>query len=107
MQNFFQKLAFSQLLLIFFTVNLNAQNLYGGIEIGGKAIKTSVIDLKNFKKGDYQVKDFWTDNVGIAKGISITGRLATEDIENATNIVIENYKKLTNDYQLIKKKFLL
>jgi exopolyphosphatase/pppGpp-phosphohydrolase len=86
---------------------LYANNLYGGIEIGGKGIKTSIIDVKNFKKGDYQLINFWTENVCIAKGISQTGKLAKEDIENTTNVVEKNYKKLIDEYQLNKDKIFI
>ena len=94
----------SFLLTIFFTIafiiNINSQNLYAGIEIGSKGIKISVLDVKNIKKGNYEVIAFWTDNVGIAKGISIDGKLAIEDIANATNVVYLNHQTLLKKYNV-------
>jgi hypothetical protein len=29
----------------------------------------SVLEVGNIKKGDYTVKSFWTENIGIAKGL--------------------------------------
>ncbi|EJL62642.1 Ppx/GppA phosphatase family protein [Flavobacterium sp. CF136] len=78
------------LLLISFTVN--SQTLYGGIEIGSKGIKMTIINVKNAKKGLYEIKESWTENAGIATGISINGNLAQSDMEIATDIVLKNYK---------------
>jgi hypothetical protein len=47
-------------------------NIYGGIEIGSKGIKMSVLEVGNIKKGDYTVKSFWTENIGIIKGLQKT-----------------------------------
>lgn len=38
------------LLSLLFVFSMQAQSIYGGIEIGGKGIKMSVIDVKNIKK---------------------------------------------------------
>lgn len=78
------------LLLISFTVN--SQTLYGGIEIGSKGIKMTIINVKNAKKGLYEIKESWTENAGIATGISINENLAQSDMEIATDIVLKNYK---------------
>jgi hypothetical protein len=32
----------------------------------------SVLEVGNIKKGDYTVKSFWTENIGICKGIAKT-----------------------------------
>lgn len=76
------------------------KNLYAGIEIGSKGIKISVIDVNNIKKGDYNIVAYWTENVGIAKGISLTGNLADEDINNAGSVVSENLSKIKNKYNV-------
>ncbi len=77
-----------------------AQNLYAGIEIGSKGIKMSVLDIKNAKKANYDLLDFWTENVAIAKGISIDGKLASADIESAIKVVNINYDKLLKKYNV-------
>lgn len=87
-------------ILIAFPFLAQNKNLYGGIEIGGKGIKVSVIDVDNIKKGDYEIKAFWTDNIGIAKGISIDGNLAQEDILKATETVMANYLRLKNEFKV-------
>ena len=69
------------------------KNVYAGIEIGSKGIKISIIDVNNIKKGNYDIIAFWTENVGIAKGISIDGNLAEADINTAGTVVAENLAK--------------
>ena len=73
---------FTILALILVSLTSNAQ-LYGGIEIGGKGIKMSVLDVDNIKRGDYKIISYWVENAGISKGISIDGNLAVEDMEKA------------------------
>lgn len=87
------------LFFFFLTIGTTAQkNLFAGIEIGSKGIKISVIDVGNIKKGDYQIVDFWTENVAIARGISIDGKLAAQDINNAGIVVVQNLSKIRNKY---------
>ena len=77
--------------LVFLTKSI-AQT-YGGIEIGSKGVKISIIEVKNIKKSVYEIKQFWTENVGIARGISIDGNLIQADIDNAGQAVLRNYLK--------------
>jgi len=87
--------------VFFLFFEASAQNsLYAGIEIGSKGIKISVIDVNNIKKGDYDIVAYWTENVGIAKGISIDGNLAEEDINRAGTVVFENLSKIKNKYSV-------
>ncbi len=87
------------ILILFLTAYFNCSaQLYGGIEIGSKGIKMSVINVENVKKGIYTVREFWTENVGIARGIEIDGKLAPEDIDKAINKVTKNYAKLKTDF---------
>ena len=60
--------------------SLFSQEHYAGIEVGSKGVKMSVINVQNIKKGKYEVVDFWTENIAIAKGISIDGKLAANDL---------------------------
>ncbi|GAA4759452.1 MULTISPECIES: exopolyphosphatase [Flavobacterium] len=98
------KLHFTLILLIFTQSLLFSQeneNIFAGIEIGSKGIKMSVIDVYNIKKGGFNIKSYWTENVALAKGISIDGNLAQEDIDKATNVVANNYKKIKNEIGVI------
>jgi exopolyphosphatase/pppGpp-phosphohydrolase len=92
---------------LFLSYSIHAQGVYGGIEIGSKGIKMSVIDVENVKKSIYQVKDFWTENAGIARGISIDGNLMQEDIDNACAIVLKNYQKMLTEYKVEDKNIFI
>jgi exopolyphosphatase/pppGpp-phosphohydrolase len=81
--------------------------LYGGIEIGSKGIKMTVLDVENLKRNTYDVKEFWTENVGIAAGIGIDGALLQEDIEKAGAVVYSNYKKMLTDYKIEDKNIFI
>ena len=86
--------------VLFFTSVATQAQLFAGIEIGSKGVKMSVLDVDNIKKGDYVVSSFWTENVGIARGIAIDGNLAKEDIDNAVAVVATNYEKLKKEYKV-------
>ncbi|MGL5112334.1 MAG: exopolyphosphatase [Flavobacterium sp.] len=81
--------------------------LYGGIEIGSKGVKMTVLEVENLKKNNYDVKEFWTENVGIATGISIDGTLFQEDIERAVAVVLINYNKMLNEYKIEDKNIFI
>ena len=98
-----QKLSLLALLFLFFQCYVFAQdneNLFAGIEIGSKGIKMTILDVDNIKKGSFTIKSYWTENVGLAKGISIDGNLLQEDIEKAAIVVNENYKKIKNESKI-------
>ena len=86
--------------ILFLSTTVMSAQLFAGIEIGGKGIKMSIIKIDNLKRGNYEVKEFWTENTGIARGISIDGNLAEQDIINAVNSVIVNYNKIKNDFKV-------
>jgi exopolyphosphatase/pppGpp-phosphohydrolase len=92
----------SLLLIIFFifTINSFSNTLFGGIEIGSKGVKITILDVENAKKNIFTLKEFWTENVGIAKGISVDGNLALEDIDAASKIVLDNYILLLSKYKV-------
>ncbi|MGL2994428.1 Ppx/GppA phosphatase family protein [Flavobacterium sp. TSSA_36] len=81
--------------------------LYGGIEIGSKGVKMTVLEVENLKKNYYDVKEFWTENVGIATGISIDGTLFKEDIERAVAVVLMNYNKMLTEYKIEDKNIFI
>jgi len=74
--------------------------IFAGIEIGSKGIKMSVVEVTNIKRGDYVVKSYWSENVGIAKGIAIDGNLAKEDIDRAATVVYTNYIKIRDEIKV-------
>lgn len=92
MKNILSKKECLFLFLLLTSFTINSQTLYGGIEIGSKGIKMTIINVKNAKKGLYEVKECWTENAAIVTGISIDGNLAQSDMEIATDIVLKNYK---------------
>ena len=99
-----KKLFFHISLLSFlFQLTIYAQdlNLFAGIEIGSKGIKMSVLDVNNIKKGDYIIKSYWSENVGIVKGVSIDGNLTQEDMDKATAVVLANYIKIKQEFKVI------
>jgi exopolyphosphatase/pppGpp-phosphohydrolase len=75
--------------------------MYAGIEIGSKGIKVTVIDVNNIRKGDFEVKDKWTDNVGIVRGVSIDGNLAAADINAAVDIVNKDYNRVKEEFKIL------
>ncbi|MEP6931160.1 MAG: exopolyphosphatase [Flavobacterium sp.] len=87
--------------VLFSFKSFSQKNIYAGIEIGSKGIKFSVIDVNNIKKGNYDVVLFWTENVGIAKGISIDGNLAEADITQAGIVIVENLRKIRTRYNVL------
>jgi exopolyphosphatase/pppGpp-phosphohydrolase len=93
--------------LSFLSIAIQANELFGGIEIGSKGVKMTVIDVINAKKGVYELKNFWTENVGIATGISIDGNLIEEDIELASTVVLTNYTKLLNEFKIADKNIFI
>lgn len=82
------------------TINCMANTLYGGIEIGNKGIKVTIIDLKNAEKRDFKIKDFWTENTGIDKPINENGILTINGINEVGDVVNKHYKKLLNDFKI-------
>lgn len=100
------------LLFLYTATNLFAQsdqkaNLFGGIEIGSKGVKITVVDILNPKKAVFEIKDFWTENTGIARGISIDGNLQKDDIDKTAIIVAQNYYKLLNEYKIEDAKIFI
>lgn len=94
------------LTFVMFSLSSNAQ-LFAGIEIGSKGIKMSVLDVDNIKKGRYVIKGFWTENIGIAKGIAIDGNLAKEDIDNAAAVVLSNYMKIKKEFNVLDENIFI
>ena len=99
---------FKTLFLIFITFFLfnisNAQNQYAGIEIGGKGLKTFIIDARSIEKGIWVIDHHWFENINILSGIVANGSLLKSDIETTSNQVLSCYNKLINEYKIDKQK---
>ncbi|OOV19974.1 exopolyphosphatase [Flavobacterium sp. LM4] len=100
MKNILSKKNYLFLFLFLTSFTINSQTLYGGIEIGSKGIKMTIINVENAKKGLYQIKEYWTENAAIVTGISINGNLAKPDMEIATDIVLKNHKVMLERFKI-------
>jgi len=91
------------------STNSNAKEVtvFGGIEIGSKGVKMTILDVANIKKGDYTVRLFWTENIGIVKGIAKDGNLAKEDIDKAVATVLANYSKMLNEFKITNENIFI
>lgn len=89
------------LLNLFFSINSFSQkNLYAGIEIGRRAIKTSILDVNNIKKADYKILYFSNERISLADHIASYGELPQEDITKTTAIVVEQLKKIREEFKI-------
>lgn len=97
------------LLFLLFQYNFYAQDsgTFAGIEIGSKGIKMSILEVYNIKKGDFTIKSYWSENVGIVKGVSIDGNLAVEDMDKATAVVLANYLKIKKEFNVADENIFL
>jgi exopolyphosphatase/pppGpp-phosphohydrolase len=92
---------FFVLLNLFFSINSFAQkNLYAGIEIGRRAIKTSILDVNNIRKADYKILYFSNDRISLADHIAASGEVPQEDITKVSNIVVEQLKKIREEFKI-------
>lgn len=91
---------FVAFLMLTFSSASAQDELFAGIEIGSKGIKMSVLEVHNIKRGNYTIKAYWTENIGIAKGISIDGNLAQEDMDKAATVVYSNLLKIKNEFHV-------
>ncbi|MFW0739898.1 exopolyphosphatase [Flavobacterium sp. T12S277] len=85
---------------LFLGFNLHAQSYYGGIEIGDKEIKMTVLDVQNPKKGTYELKASWTEDIEMAAGIPIECMFTQADVNNVAYAVLSNYKKMQATYNI-------
>ncbi len=89
----------SVLLLLIISISSFAEK-FGGIEVGGKGLKISVIDIKNLETGEFTIIKSWSRNTAITRGISIDGRLRPDDITESANAVKEILDQLKSEYSL-------
>ncbi|CAN1559398.1 exo_poly_only, exopolyphosphatase [Flavobacteriaceae bacterium] len=94
------------IICLILSYSIQAQ-LYGGIEIGSKGIKMTVLEVESIKRNTYDVKEFWTENVAIAAGIAQDGTLFKEDIDRAGTVVYNNYKKMLGEFKIEDKNIFI
>lgn len=95
------QILFFILLNLFFSINSFSQkNLYAGIEIGRRAIKTSILEINNIKKADYKIIYFSNERINLAEHITTYGELPQEDINKTSFIVIEQIKKIREEFKI-------
>lgn len=102
-----KKLLSSIVILISFTLSTLAQGRFGGIEIGGKGIKISVVNIKNIETGEFEIVKFWTRNTAITRGVSVDGKLRPEDINETANGVKEIFDQLKSEYKLSEDRIFI
>ncbi len=100
-----------QYLIVFvsllFINSANSQNLYGGIEIGSKGVKMTILNVKNAKKAQYHIVDFWTENTAIAKNIAIDGCLDHTDILKTVLVVNRNFEIMLRKHNVPNNKIFI
>ena len=67
----------------------------------------SVLEVLNVKKGDFIIKSYWSENVGIAKGISIDGNLANADMDKTASVVAVNYFKIKTEFKVLEENIFI
>jgi hypothetical protein len=107
MKNLFSIKFYLILLPFLFSYTLQAQKLYGGIEIGTKSIKMSVIDITDAEDDEYSVKDFWTERSGKTTLISKEGNLTEKAIDSISILILKNYEKMHAKYKIDSKNFII
>jgi len=95
------QILFFILLNLFFSINSFSQkNVYAGIEIGRRAIKVSVLEVNNIKKADYDILYFANERISLADHIGSLGELPQEDINKVSVIIVDQLKKIKEDFKL-------
>ena len=95
------QILFFILLNLFFSINSFSQkNVYVGIEIGRRAIKTSVLEINNIKKADYKILYFSNERISLAEHIASFGELPQEDINKTSIIVADQLRKVRADFKI-------
>jgi hypothetical protein len=93
------------LFTIFFSFSIQAQKTYGGIEIGVKAVKMSIITIEDAEDDEYDVKDFWVENFEKTAIISKDASLTPKGIDSISALVQKNFEKMILKYKIDRKNF--
>ncbi|OXA77209.1 hypothetical protein B0A58_05965 [Flavobacterium branchiophilum NBRC 15030 = ATCC 35035] len=79
------------------------QDVYGGIEIGGKGIKVSVIKIEDLQIGQFEIIKTWTRNTNIIKNIDAEGNFTQKDIDETSYIVFDLIEAMKKDFSIAAK----
>ncbi|WP_431244266.1 exopolyphosphatase [Flavobacterium sp. P21] len=102
------QILFLTLLSLFFSItSFSQKSLYGGIEIGRRAIKASVVDVNNIRKADYKILYFATDRLDFAAHIAEKGELPQEDINKISVTVVDQLKKIKTEFKLLEENIFI
>ncbi len=91
-------------LILFCSSKSIAQNLYAGIEIGGKGLKVYIIDVRSVEKEIVVIENFWSENIALLPGIIADGAMNESDMNSTTQKVVIEYKKVLEEYKIEKNK---
>ena len=91
-------------LLLFCSAKSVAQNLYAGIEIGGKGLKVYIIDVRSVEKEIVVIENFWSDNISLLGGIIANGAMTDSDMNATILKVAVEYKKVVDEFKIDKNK---
>ncbi|MFH7017075.1 exopolyphosphatase [Flavobacterium sp. FlaQc-47] len=95
------QILFFILLNLFFSINSFSQkNLYAGIEIGRRAIKTSILEINNIKKADYKILYFSNERISLADHIAASGEVPQDDVNKTSNIIVDQLKKIREEFKV-------
>ncbi|MEO6174492.1 MAG: exopolyphosphatase [Flavobacterium circumlabens] len=95
-----QILLFIFLSLFFSTNSFSQKNLYAGIEIGRRAIKTSVLDVSNIRKADYKILYFSNERISLADHVTAQGEFPEDDVNKITAIIVEQINKIRTEFKV-------
>src|SRR5205814_6371316 len=74
---------------------------YGGIEIGGKGVKATVLEVRR-QPGGLDVKTLFSDteNTGVTAGLAKTGRFDPAALKATAEAVAQFAQRMRKDYKL-------
>ena len=97
-------LKISIIALFFLSFRAASQNLYAGIEIGGKGLKVYVLDIRSLEKDIIVIENFWSENINLLGGVVANGAMTQADMTSTIDKVALEYKKVQDEYHLDKTK---
>lgn len=95
-----QILIFILLNLFFSITSFSQKNLYAGIEISRRAIKISVLEVKNIKKAEYKILYFGNERLNLAEQILTSGEIPQYELNKTTTIIVDQLKKIREEFKV-------
>ena len=91
-------------LLFFCATKSFSQNLYAGIEIGGRGLKVYIIDVRSVEKEIVLIENFWSDNINLLGGVIANGAISDNDMNITIQKVRVEYKKVLEEFKIDKNR---